>query len=295
MSGLVELARQAQRAAAETRRLAGVGRDLPICVFDMAEKLGLEVKFRPETSLEGMYSRGNPSVILVPALRPPGRQAFSCAHELGHHVMGHGTKVDEYLADGRETGRDEPEEGLANSFAAHLLMPVAAVRRAFASRGWDWDASTPEQAFVASCYLGVGYDALINHMHWALRLIGPAQRDKLQRYSPKQLRLSLLGEAIAGQMVLVDNAWVGRCVDLSAGDRAILPAGVRMEGRSIRVLAAGVSRTIVEGVRPGVSRLESGDGAWAVYVRVARRDYVGRNRFRFDEDPDENEPSIDHR
>lgn len=287
MSTVIEIARQAQRAAVETRRRAGADRDLPVCIFDMAEKLGLEVKFRPETSLEGMYCKGSPSVILVSAHRPPGRQAFSCAHELGHDAFGHGTRVDQYFAD-RSGDRDDPEERLADSFAAHLLMPIAAVRRAFASRGWEPTACTPEQAYIVACHLGVGYDALINHMRWALRLVPQQQTDTLQSRSPKQLRHSLLGEASSGQVVVVDTAWLGRAVDLEVGDRALLPAGVRIEGRSIRVTAEGKGRTVLEATRAGLSRAESGSDRWAVYIRVSKREYVGRNRFRFDEDPDEN-------
>jgi Zn-dependent peptidase ImmA (M78 family) len=289
MSTLIEIARQAQRAALETRRRAGMDRDAPVCVFDLAESIGLEVKFRPETSLEGMYCKGSPGVILVSAHRPPGRQAFSCAHELGHHTFGHGTRVDEYLADGCRPGRDDPEERLADFYAAHLLMPIAAVRRAFVSRGWDVGSCTPEQAYIVACYLGVGYNALINHLRWTVRLISPQQSERLQSRSPKQLRQSLLGESIAGQVVVVDTNWVGRAVDLEVGDRAILPAGVRTEGGSIRVVAEGLGRTIAEATRAGISRIESGTGQWAVYVRVARRKYVGRNCFRFNEDPDENE------
>lgn len=294
MNRLVELAREAQRAAAETRRWAEAMRDLPICVFDLAEKLGLEVRFRPETTLEGMYSKGSPGVILVPTHRPPGRQAFSCAHELGHHVLGHGTKVDDYLAEGYEASRNDPEERLADFFAAHLLMPIAAVRRAFASRNWDIAKVTAQQAYIVACYLGVGYDSLINHMRWALRMLDGPRLAEMQRHTPKQIRLSLLGEAFDGHLVIVDDAWVGRSVDLSIGDRVILPSQVRLEGRSIALCGCQIGHTIIQGVRAGVSRVESSDGSWAAYVRVARREYVGRNRFRFDEDPDEDECAPGH-
>jgi hypothetical protein len=37
---------------------------------------------------------------------------------------------------------------------------------------------------------------------------------------------------------------------------------------------------------PGISRAESADGAWAVFVRVSRKDFVGRSTYRFLEDPD---------
>ena len=50
------------------------------------------------------------------------RQRFSVAHELGHAVLGHGTrqrvKISPY----------DPKERAANQFAATLLMPSLAVR-----------------------------------------------------------------------------------------------------------------------------------------------------------------------
>src|ERR1035441_5093023 len=66
-----------------------------IDVFDVAQQLGVEVRFTRISSMEGMYVRQDAPVILLSSERPAGRQRFSCAHELGHHAFGDGSRVDE--------------------------------------------------------------------------------------------------------------------------------------------------------------------------------------------------------
>jgi Zn-dependent peptidase ImmA (M78 family) len=63
-----------------------------IDVFDVAQQLGVEVRFTKISSMEGMYLRQDAPVILIASERPAGRQRFSCAHELGHHAFGDGTQ-----------------------------------------------------------------------------------------------------------------------------------------------------------------------------------------------------------
>jgi len=74
-----------------------------ICVYDVAQSLGIEVRFVGIPSLEGMYWKKSPATILLGAERPAGRQSFTCAHELGHHIFNHGNKIDGVLM-GRPPG-----------------------------------------------------------------------------------------------------------------------------------------------------------------------------------------------
>ena len=57
-------------------------------VFDLAQQVGVEVRFAKISSMEGMYLRQDAPVILIASERPTERQRFSCAHELGHHAFG---------------------------------------------------------------------------------------------------------------------------------------------------------------------------------------------------------------
>src|SRR5206468_1844508 len=131
----IQFGRQALRAALEIRKRAAKANYEPICVFDLAENLGIEVKFFRGDSFEGMYAPASQTVI-VPTLRPPGRQAFTCAHELGHWYFKHGTRIEELKFLDLQYNR-EPDEQLANVFAAHLLMPSWAVKHAFRRRGYE--------------------------------------------------------------------------------------------------------------------------------------------------------------
>jgi Zn-dependent peptidase ImmA (M78 family) len=280
------LARQALRTALETRRSAGIERNRPVCIFDLAERLGIEVRFRPEKSLEGMYVRSSSGLILVSAYRPPGRQAFTCAHELGHHVFGHGTKVDEYI-EASNKDQHEREEIIANLFAAYILMPSAVVSHAFLSRGWGVEFPSDIQVYEVSCYLGVGYETLVNHMCWSLELITPEHRRLLLKSTPKSIQHQLIGCPCEGEVLAVQSSWLGRAIDIQVGSVILLPFRVQIEGASI-VICPRSGEFAYKGARPGISRIESACQGWSAFVRVSRKNYIGRSTFRHLEDPDEN-------
>jgi Zn-dependent peptidase ImmA (M78 family) len=281
----ISLARIAQRTALSTRRQANIDRLHPLCVFDLAESLGVEVRFRPEPSLNGMYVKSSQGLILVSANRPAGRQAFTCAHELGHHVFEHGTRVDEYLLE--ETRHRSPEEFLADIFAAYLLMPPSAVSHAFECRGWKPETATPEQVYNISSYLGVGYESLINHLRWTLELISAPQGEFLSKVSPKRIKQDLSTLSTTSNIIAADHFWKGRAIDVQVGDLIKLPAGAQLEGKAAELAYACGSETILAGVRPGISRVELANCEWSSFIRVSRRNYVGRSIFRHLEDPDD--------
>ena len=118
------------------RQGAGYGLSDAICVYDLAQRLGIEVRFMDTPSMEGMYYGGSDPYIIISSLRPPGRRAFTCAHELGHHIRGDGMHVDE-LVEQRKRPVIDPNEFAADCFAGALLMPKMAVERAFAIRKWN--------------------------------------------------------------------------------------------------------------------------------------------------------------
>ena len=162
------IARQAMVAALRTRLSAGYGLEHAVCVYDLAEKLGVEVRFLDLPSMEGMYSSTASPTIIVSSLRPPGRRAFTCAHELGHHNRSNAVEIDE-LVEQWDRPRFDPREFAADCFAGALLMPKMAVSRAFAIRGWSMEDCTPEQAFMVAGYFSVGYTTLVHHLRSALQ------------------------------------------------------------------------------------------------------------------------------
>src|SRR4051794_12498608 len=80
-----ELAREALRQALQARTRQKLELTDAIAIFDVTERLGIEeVRFVDIPSLEELYWKDERK-ILVSSHRPAGRQAFNCAHGLGHH------------------------------------------------------------------------------------------------------------------------------------------------------------------------------------------------------------------
>jgi len=285
-----------------------------VCPYDAAERLGIEVRFVDFPSMEGMYIKGTLQSasphILVSALRPFGRQASTGAHELGHHVFGHVTRIDQYIPGGGAVGsaigedalgpkpprapsihrkRYDPDEILADAFGAFFLVPKPAVERGFGDRGLAPATATPAECFAVAGWLGVGYTMLVHQMRSSLGLMSSARAAQLLAVKPKSIREQLIGLGMQNDVFVVDHAWLGRAVDLQVGDIAVVPAHTRIEpttGRLSPVVrnAPGEMTETANGLpafeatAPGLGRLVGTD--WAVYVRVAKREYVGRNIFR---------------
>lgn len=283
------------RAALELRTRLEIPMGEALAVYDQAEKLGVEVRFLEAPSLEGMYFRqsqgqGTPLVV-ISALRPAGRQAWTAAHEIGHHVFGHGNRIDEHEVGGGANRRasDDPDEVLANSFAGMFLMPKAAVERGFRVRGFDPAAPSAMEAYVVAGWLGVGYKTLIYHMQWTLKLLSSDRAQMLLARTAQQVRADLVGEQVRGDVMLVDRHWTGRAVDVRVGDILLLPEDAHVAGASLSVVTQGHGRATAEAIAPGVSQVAAGD--WAVFVRCARRDYHGRARYRHIEPSADDEPA----
>ncbi|MGA2031213.1 MAG: ImmA/IrrE family metallo-endopeptidase [Thermoguttaceae bacterium] len=143
----------------------------PLNVFDVCERLGISVFFQDVPSMEGIYmpdARPRPAII-VSSLRPLGRRAMTCGHELGHHVFKHGKQWDELIEERSHSRRFEPDEFQADLFSACLQMPKTAVCHAMANRKLDPDQCAAEDIFALSTLFGVSYSAFVTHLerHWA--------------------------------------------------------------------------------------------------------------------------------
>lgn len=283
------LVMDAADAALRLRQSAGLGIWTPVCVYDVAEGLGLEVRFVDISSMEGMYCKVATPLILVSSLRPSGRQAFTCAHEIGHHIYKHGTRVDELVDRPIAKSRFDPEEFLADCFAGFFLMPKSAVSRAFATRGWDIRSCTPLQIYTIAGAFGVGYMTLIQHMSSTLNLLPRSRVNELERITPKQIRSAQLGRETREDLVLVDTQWDGRAIDIQVGDLVQLPADVVGEGMCVSLSEQGKEGLLFRGAVPGVGRFHQPSTGWSASVRVSRRGYVGRSIFRHLEEADYDE------
>jgi Zn-dependent peptidase ImmA (M78 family) len=279
------LARDALQRALAVRSDAGVPTHLPICVFDLATERGLDVWFKALPSLEGMYSSKPTPAMVISSLRPAGRQVYTGGHELGHHEYAHGFRVDQLIEDGRRD--DSDEEFLADCFAGFLLMPKAAVVRGFARRGCTPARATADQVFTIAGWLGVGYDALITHMEAGLGLLDRRRAAALRRETPKKIKTRLLGTDFTEELIVADEHWEGRAIDVQVGDAVLATTRVIVEHAGVAVAQKALFGTVLRATAPGLGRICDATTGWASFIRVSRRGFVGRARFRHLEEVDD--------
>lgn len=242
--------------------------------------MGIEVRFVDCKSLEGMYCRSPRTAIFLPSTkhRPAGRVAFTCAHELGHHELGHGTRADEYI-EGNFNTRSSPEELGADVFAAHFLMPRQAILAATQSRKWNASTLTPEQAFTLAGLFGVGYETLLWQLSVGLQLMPQGRLDTLTKYKPKAIRKSLCPDSADSGLVVLDSQWQSVPLDLELGDHIVADASIVLENPLLAIQDESNGTHIWKAVKIGAVR--STNAKTETLIRVAQRGYVGSWKYRY--------------
>jgi Zn-dependent peptidase ImmA (M78 family) len=274
------LMRQAMQVAANLRDQLDFDQFDPVDPYRAAELLGIKIVFL-ESSMEGFYFK--PARILLSSLRPVPRRAVTCAHELGHHLFGHGSTIDQLQEDDRADS-DKPDEVLANAFAAFFLMPSVGLRGAFSRRGWTLATATPIQMFTIACEFGVGYATLINHLSYTLGELTAVRRKGLARWTPQKIREGLLDESYDA-LILVDTHNRAASFELEKDAAILLPHGVQISGNAIRHVGSLDDRELYHAVRRG--RATATGIRVPFEVRVMPKEYQGSASNRFLEDPDE--------
>lgn len=287
MSDTIAIRREAARSALQLRRSLSVPRESPVNIFDLASAVGVEVHFMDLPSLEGMFYRGPDPKIILPSLkhRSRGRVSYSCAHELGHFRLGHGTRVDEYVAEMETNLPRTDQEIAADTFAATLLMPRPAVLSRFECRGWQVSSATPVQIFHVAVELDVGYTTLIKHLRYGLELIDDSWMKDRAKTKPKALRESITGQADARRVIVADRHWPMTPLDFEVGDylawssttNVLLPSHFRQCAKNGEWMLA-------QAQRPGQAKVELGSDSFP--IRIARFGFCGMLRYRHDEDPE---------
>lgn len=281
-----ELARVAVRGAFAARRKANLSSDIPICVYDIAETLGLEVWFLPGASFGGMYAKEF-GRLFVPVERPPGRKVFTCAHELAHWWFDHGTQIDDLEFD--KTDHELPQERLANIFAASFLMPKKAITAEFGRRNLVPEECDAFQLYAVASQFGVGYETLIKHLRWSLNLLSHARMGDLCAIPPKEIRRAVLGADLCRSLVVADIFWHKTAIDLEVGDIAVVPKHARVRGQAVELLGDCSSGQVLRGIAPGIAQSIGDEPEWAAMIRVSRKGFAGRGAYRHLEDPDYDE------
>lgn len=281
------IANQAIRAATTTRSKAGESQADPICIYDLCDTLGIRVHFN-DINMEGMYQRGHPPRIHVSALRPMARRVFNCAHELGHHVFGHGSSIDELREEATDCPWQDPNEFLADTFAGFILMPTIGLRRAFSVRNWTPETATASQLFTIACEFGVGYATLLTQLSTSVKLLSRERAKYLGRQSPRTIREDILQVPTPESLVVVDHYRIAPTVDIEEKTLLLLPPGTRTKDRGLVFERDLKNGRLFRAEKPGIFQVRSGD--WVNFVRIApvsddgRCGYVGLAKYRHLED-----------
>jgi len=278
------LAGEALKAAVAARRQAGLDQINPICIYDLAEKLGVPVRFT-DINMEGIYTRLPKPCIQLSVERSPPRRVFTCGHELGHHVFGHGVTVDAVQADSETLGDNSPNEVLANNFAGFVLMPTPGVRGAFGRRGVTPATADEITYYAIASNFGVGYATLITHLRYGLRELPDKRAIALGKASPKAIRQTILGADRPEPLLYVDAHWVARPIDAEVGTLIVLPTGTAVDGAVLESTGAHARGDIWRAVRTGIGRVTI--GTTTLFVRIAREKFVGLARYRHLEEDDD--------
>lgn len=256
----------------------------PACPFEIAQSLGVGVRYQAIPSLEGIYSV-EPPTITIGSLRPAGRRNFTAGHEVGHHVFGHGAKIDQVLGNKERRGRP-PEEWIADRFAAALLMPKICVAASCSSRGLRPDRLSALDAYLISKELGVGYATLIGHMRKHLGMLPDALATSLLKRKPKDLRSEFAESDVPADLIPVDRSWRRPTIELEVGDDLLLIDGGHVAGNVAKQLETG---QVYRAIAAGRGHVSLPGRAQPIELRVARRRYQGLHRWRYLEEADDDE------
>lgn len=194
--------RSVRLAAREHARL-GIGLTKPVPIFGIIQQNSLWLIFQPLDRLYGAYLDENSSAgIIINSKHPPNLQRFTAAHEYGHYVLKHGTRLDNVDTIQPTKQLRNQQEMEAQTFAAYFLMPLQLVNLCLRQMGISIPPRqiTSEQAYRLSLELGTSYAATVSHLV-TLRHIGQTQANMLLRKAPKGIKLEI------GRGIPPQNAW----------------------------------------------------------------------------------------
>jgi Zn-dependent peptidase ImmA (M78 family) len=178
MSSVAPAHVRGEQAARAVRQREQIGFDA-VDIWQLLDSIGVPVALHEfgDSTGDGLYLwESEEPLIVVNASCRPSRQRFTAAHELGHHEMhrfGHPHLI---IADQNIYGSEDEREQEANAFAAYLLAPDEAIRRAVgAAHG---SQITADQVVELMGRFGLSYEATT----WRLvntGVITRAERDVL--------------------------------------------------------------------------------------------------------------------
>jgi hypothetical protein len=253
----------------------------PVNIFDAAADLGLVVRFL-NINMEGMYinqeNRSSPTIFLSNQ-RPLPRRSFTCAHELGHHIFKHGSKIDALSDNPIYSQMNDVQEHLVDAFAGALLMPVAGIMAEFAMRNLKAEDASPIQFFMLSSVFGTGYQTLVIHCKMN-KIINEAKEKELLKYTPAKILKSTFGTAVNSHFKIIDGFTELSVIDLEVSNYIILPPKIKIEGDHLQKYRETSLGTGYIAMRPGIIRVTTRDNSFHSFIRIQNANYVGLSEYR---------------
>ncbi|MEW8537334.1 MAG: ImmA/IrrE family metallo-endopeptidase [Candidatus Thiodiazotropha endolucinida] len=270
-------AAQVTAKALKTRKtFLGVSPHLAICPYALCEAMGFDLRFVNIPSFEGMYVASQ-NLVLISAERPEGRKHFTCAHEIGHHVLGHGTIIDEIL----ECGSSNEEELEADFFASMLLMPSSAITRSMIRYGIEANNLTPKDCYILAKYFGVSYQAFITHIYSNLRLFNYRHYQTLKKGNLPGIRFEICGLDTKQQIFSIGDWWEEKALELEVGNYIVTDQPLLVDGPDLLEIE-DVQKNILKAKSPGITRVYN--GTWSCFVKISRHKFQGFYQYKYDEE-----------
>ena len=190
-----------ERLAEEERRRLGLG-DEPIRdIFALAELNGCRILRLPipaASKLSGAFiflEDKEAAFALINSADPPGRQAFTAAHEYCHYLK---DRHEGPLIDNPDVFSDElvslsqPREEFAQTFAACFLMPASKVR-ATIEKEFGGRKLTYEHVLYLKRYFGVSSAAMLRRVR-GLGYISAAKHEDWLKLHPETREKEVFGD-----------------------------------------------------------------------------------------------------
>lgn len=169
----------------------------PVDVFRIVQELHLWLATEPLGNLFGFYLRKEDAAgIVLNSKHPEDLQRYTCAHELGHHILGHSSHLDD---DGTVygSGSNSLTEHAAQVFAGAFLMPLGLVNRVVRNLGLQGSPLTASDVYEISRDMDVSFTAAVWRLR-ALDRLGQATAASYVRDGAAAAKASLRGSPPLG-------------------------------------------------------------------------------------------------
>jgi Zn-dependent peptidase ImmA (M78 family) len=271
----------ALRKASEIRSKHKLNIYQPINIYDLCIEMNINVRF-VEINMEGMYFSQKDATfpqILISNQRPFARRVYTCAHELGHHLFNHGSKIDSLNDGSGKLAVYDSDEFLVDTFAGALLMPVSGIIAEFTKRKWDIALASPEQFYVVSSAFGTGYKSLIVHCQ-KNNLINELSVRDLLRQTPGKILESLLGSGAPKSHFKIIDKMNTSVIDIEVSNFIFLPPTVQVEGSQLCKYKETSQGTAYIAEKSGIARILDSKENKGYFVRIQNSNYIGLAEYR---------------